>query len=99
MINKLLEFVMFIINALLGIIMTPIDLLLQTAFPSVLSAISHITDFFDLGFTYFSFFLKLFMIPKAPLVLYLSIVSAILVFNITIRAYSLIISAYRTFKP
>lgn len=99
MINKLLEFVMFIINHFLGLIMAPIDLLLQTAFPSVLSAIDYIIDFFDLGFTYFSFFLKLFMIPKAPLILYLSLVSAILIFNVTIRAYSLIISAYRTFKP
>lgn len=98
MFNVILKVFLFIINTFYTLLLTPINAILLVAFPSIGIAISYIISFFDIGFTYFVFFLKLFMVPSVPVVLYLSLVAAILTFNITIRVYSIVMSAYHYFK-
>ena len=99
MINILLKFFMFILNTFATILLSPIYALINLGFPNLAPAIyTNLVSFFDKGFELLCFFLDLFMVPSSLVILYLSITSAILVFNLTIRAYSFALALYHYFK-
>lgn len=88
-----------ILNFVANFFLNPIYSAVSVIFPAFASFFNSITTFIGYGLQYTGFFVKLLMIPTAPLVTFVSLFVGIFAFNITIRAVGLGMAVYHYFKP
>lgn len=98
--GELLVSVVFrILNFIGGVFLNPIYLLVANIIPSLTTFFSYFVTFINYGLIYTSFFIKLLMIPTAPLVILMSLCVGIFAFNLTIRVFGLGLGIYKHLKP
>lgn len=88
-----------ILNTLAGVFLNPIFSLISVIVPSLAQFFTSILTFVNYGLEYISFFIKLLMIPTAPLITFVSLFIGVFVFNMTIRTVGLGMAIYKYFKP
>lgn len=99
MLNSLISGIFKVIGYLASVVLSPIFTTISTVIPVLTSFFESIVTFLGYGLQYTSFFVKLLMIPKAPLVVLISFFATIFVFNISIRVVGLALAVYNYFKP
>lgn len=98
--GELLVSVVFrILNFIGGIFLKPIYALVSTIIPALTNFFSYFITFINYGLVYTSFFVKLLMIPTAPLIILVGLCVGIFAFNLTIRVFGLGLGIYKHLKP
>lgn len=95
----LVDVVFKILNFIAGVFLNPIYTLLSGIFPALTDFFSYFITFMNYGIQYTSFFIKLLMIPTAPLVIFIGFFVGIFAFNLTIRVFGLGLGIYKALKP
>lgn len=94
-VNVIFTVLNFIANIFLG----PVVSLASSLFPALGEFFTSILTFIGYGLEYVSFFVKLLMIPTAPLAALIGFFVGIFAFNLTIRVFGLGMAIYKYFKP
>lgn len=99
MINAILKGLFNLVISLVSLILTPIDALINSAFPSIASGLGYITDFFNYIGGMMSWLLSWFHLPQA----FLNLVVGYLIFKLTvpltIHTIKLALHWYHILKP
>lgn len=99
MADLLIKVVFSILNFISRIFLSPIISVVSSVIPVLTNFFTGFLTFINYGLQYTSFFIKLLMVPKAPLVVLITFFVGIFAFNLTIRAVGLGMAIYHYFKP
>lgn len=97
--QMLIDVLFTVLNFIANIFLSPIAAAINTVFPALTAFFTSVTTFIGYGLTYISFFVKLLMIPTAPLVALVGFFVGIFAFNLTLRVVGLGMAVYKWFKP
>ncbi len=99
MINAIIKGIFKLVIALVNVLLTPIDLLISNAFPSITDALNYINSFFNYIEQFMSWILSWFHVPPA----FLTLVVGYLVFKLTVplavHTMKLALHWYHILKP
>lgn len=95
----LVNVVFRILNFVAGVFLNPIYSIVSGIIPGLTNFFNYFNTFIGYGLNYVTFFVKLLMIPTAPLVTMLGLCVGIFAFNLTIRVYGLGLGIYKALKP
>lgn len=97
--QMLVNVIFTILNFIANLFLAPVIKAATALIPSLASFFNAFTTFIGYGLQYTGFFVKLLMIPTAPLTVLVGFFVGIFAFNLTIRVVGLAIAIYRWFKP
>lgn len=99
MLSILVNFIFKILAAISNIILTPIFSIIGSLIPGFSDFSASITSFLTSAIQYFSFILKLFMIPQICITTTVSLALTYITIRLSITTYLFLVRCWKTLKP